>query len=91
MADEVLELAYSAVTAALKEQDGTLSSLRNRATALLSAAAVGTSFAAAVGLLNLDPARGSVFPAWSGWLLLVLIVLIGISVMMVLWPISERV
>jgi hypothetical protein len=87
VANEVLELAYNAVTAALKEQDGTLSGLRNRATALLSAAAVGTSFAAAVGLLNLDPARGAVFPAWSGWTLLVLIVLIGASVMTILWPI----
>jgi hypothetical protein len=88
MADEVLELAYNAATAALREQDATLTSLRNRGTALLSAAAVGTTFAAAVGLLNVDPGRGPVFPLWSGWMLLVLIAVIGVSVMTVLWPAS---
>src|SRR4051794_3473473 len=49
--NEVIKLAYEEARAALKEQDATLSNIRNRATGLLAAAAVGTSFAAAVGLL----------------------------------------
>ena len=52
MANEVIKLAYEEVrAAALKEQDATLSNIRDRATGLLAAAAVGTSFAASVGLL----------------------------------------
>src|SRR3954452_3505216 len=64
--NEVIKLAYEEARAALKEQDATLSNIRNRATGLLAAAAVGTSFAAAVGLLNTDPARGTVLPIWAG-------------------------
>ncbi|MGK5112741.1 MULTISPECIES: hypothetical protein [unclassified Geodermatophilus] len=86
MTDEVAQLAYGEARAALREQDATLANLRNRATALLAAAAVGTSFAAAVGLLNTDPDRGRVFPLWAGWTLLVLVVLVGAGVMVVLWP-----
>ena len=51
MANEVIKLAYEEARAALKEQDATLSNIRDRATGLLAAAAVGTSFAASVGLL----------------------------------------
>jgi hypothetical protein len=53
-------LAYEEARAALREQDATLGSVRNRATGLLAAAAVGTSIAASVGLLNTDPGRGHV-------------------------------
>jgi len=62
MANEVIKLAYEEARAGLKEQDSTLSNIRNRATGLLAAAAVATSFAAAVGLLNTDPGRGAVLP-----------------------------
>lgn len=89
MADEVVRLAYDEARAALREQDATLGNVRNRATALLAAAAVGTSVAATLGLLNTDPDRGRVFPAWAGWLLLLLVVAVGTGVMAVLWPVPE--
>jgi hypothetical protein len=85
-ADEVLKLAYEEARAALREQDATLGSVRNRATGLLGAAAVGTSIAAAVGLLNTDPQRGHLLPGWATWSLLALVVVLGAGVMVVLWP-----
>jgi hypothetical protein len=89
MADDLTQLAYDEARAALREQDATLANVRNRATALLAAAAVGTSFSATAGLLNVDPGRGDVFPAWAGWVLLSLVALIGAGVMVVLWPASH--
>src|SRR4051794_1827093 len=86
MADEVTRLAYDEARTALREQDATLGNVRNRATALLAAAAVGTSFSATAGLLNTDPSRGFTFPKWAAWSLLVVIALIAIGVMAVLWP-----
>ncbi len=87
MASEVIRLAYDEARTALREQDTTLANVRNRATALLAAAAVGTSFSATAGLLNTDPGRGHAFPEWAAWALLVVIVLIAIGVMGVLWPV----
>ncbi|MGQ0778029.1 MAG: hypothetical protein ACT4NY_27065 [Pseudonocardiales bacterium] len=86
MPDDVLTLAYDSALNALREQDSTISNLRNRATGLLAAAAVGTSFTTALGLLNTDPDRGAIFPPWAGWTVVGLVALIGISVMVVLWP-----
>jgi hypothetical protein len=87
--NEVIKLAYEEARAALKEQDATLSNIRNRATGLLAAAAVGTSFTATIGLLRTDPAKGVVLPHWAGWTLIALVVLIGSGVMAVLWPSSS--
>ncbi|TYP86881.1 hypothetical protein [Blastococcus xanthinilyticus] len=86
MAGELTQLAYDEARAALREQDATLTSVRNRATGLLGAAAVATSFSTTVGLLNVDPARGGVLPTWAGWVLLFSVALIGVGVMVVLWP-----
>jgi hypothetical protein len=86
VADDVVRLAYDEARAALREQDATLSSVRNRATGLLAAAVVGTSLSASVGLLNLDADRGRPFPEWAGWTLLATVVLISAGVMVVLWP-----
>src|SRR5688500_3313215 len=85
-ADEIVRLAYDEARAALREQDATLANLRNRASALLAAAAVGTSFAATVGLLNVDPKRGDALPLWAGWILLSSVALVGVGVLVVLWP-----
>lgn len=82
----VIKLAYDEARAALGEQDDTLANVRNRATGLLAAAAVGTSFSATAGLLNTDPARGEVFPVWGAWLLLAMLVGIALGVTVVLWP-----
>jgi hypothetical protein len=87
--NEVIKLAFEEARAALKEQDATLGNLRNRATGLLAAASVGTSFAASVGFVNTDPSKGPVFPQWAGWTLLPLTVLIGGAVMAILWPASR--
>src|SRR4051794_15910944 len=88
MADEVTRLAYDEARAALREQDTSLANVRNRATALLAAAAIGTSFSATAGLLNTDPSRGRIFPLWAAWALLVAVALIATGVMVVLWPAS---
>jgi hypothetical protein len=85
----VLQLAYNEARAALREQDATLSNVRNRATGLLAAAVVGTSFSATAGLLNIDPGRGRTFPEWAAWALLVVIILVAVGVMAVLWPMGE--
>jgi hypothetical protein len=87
MAGEVIRLAYDEARSALREQDTTLSNVRNRATALLAAAAVGTSFSATAGLLNTDRGRGQVFPEWAAWALLASVILMAIGVMGVLWPV----
>jgi hypothetical protein len=88
-ANPVLDLAYDAARAALHEQDTTLANVRNRAAGLLSTSTVATTVAAAVGLLNNDPARGAVFPAWAGWILLLGLIIVGIGVMAVLWPVAH--
>ncbi len=85
----VVKLAFEEARAALKEQDATLGNLRNRATGLLAAVSVGTSFAASVGFLNTDPTKGAVFPQRAGWTLLPLTLLIGGGVMTILWPAKE--
>ena len=87
--EEVLKLAYEAVIEMLKQQDSTLGNLRTRATGLLGAAAIGTSFAASVGLYKAEPNDPNVLPPWAGWSLLALTVVIGGTVMFALWPITD--
>lgn len=90
MADDgVLTLAYDAALAALVQQETALKSIGNRATGLLSASTVGASLATAVGVLNIDPANGSVLGAWWGWALLMLVLLIGATSIAVVWPTSN--
>lgn len=86
--NEVLKLAYDAVRGSLQQQDTTLANLRNRATGLIAAAAVGTSVAAGVGLFR-PTTSGGQLPVWAGWTLLILTILIGVSVLLALWPIRE--
>jgi hypothetical protein len=45
MSNDVIRLAYEKARAALKEQDATLSNVRNRANSLLAAATLSTSLA----------------------------------------------
>ncbi len=88
MANEILRLAYQAACETLAQQDSTLGNLRTRATGLLAAAAVGTSFATSVGLYKAEPGA-STLPTWAGWSLLVFTIVIGASVMIALWPATE--
>ena len=85
MANEVLKLAYEAALVALQQQDTSLGSIRNRATGLLAAAAVGTSIATGVGLYKVEPGA-TTLPGWAGWTLLLLTVAVGGSVMYTLLP-----
>ncbi|HZC70119.1 MAG TPA: hypothetical protein VE442_05460 [Jatrophihabitans sp.] len=82
----MLKLAFDEARAALADERDRLASVRNRATGLLAAAAVGTSFATTAGLLNADSSHGNVFPAWGAWLLLGVLSLITYGVLVVLWP-----
>lgn len=84
--DKRLELAYAACQQTLTMQDGTLGNLRTRANNLLAAAALFTSFSTGVGLINNDPTKGSVFPHAAALALIVIVALLGVSVLIVLWP-----
>lgn len=88
-ADERLELAYNAVLATLARQDATLTTLRNRAAAILSVAALLTSFSAGVGLVQSDRTKPHPFPTWAGYTLIGLIVAMAIATLVVLWPVGE--
>ena len=84
----IVELAYAAAIKSVELQDGTLGNLRNRATALLSAATVAATFAGALGLFSNDPSKGPELPAWSQWVLLVLLVAVGSLCLAVMWPVT---
>lgn len=84
--DAVLELADDAAVSALERQDDTLGALRNRATGLLSAATVATTFSAGVGLLDADTGGGRALPQWSQWSLLVLLLATAGFCISVMWP-----
>src|ERR1700722_3746323 len=84
--DERLQIAYDAGAKFLAQQDTTVSNLRNRTTALLSSAAVATSFAAGLGLINTDPTKGAVFPHWAAYAMLGLLIGIGSLSLFILWP-----
>jgi hypothetical protein len=85
--DPGLQMAYAAIVESLKAQDHTLAGLRNRATGVLSTAALAASFAAGVGLINTDATAGAVFPRWASLALLATLIAIGVFDSLVLWPI----
>jgi uncharacterized membrane protein YidH (DUF202 family) len=85
--DNRLVLAYDAATNALKSQDGTFGNIRTRASTVLATAALLTSFAAGLGLINTDRAKGAVLPVPAAWLLLALLLLVGGLVLFVQWPV----
>lgn len=89
MANEVLKLAYDTASTTLRDQDATLAGLRNRATGLLGAVAIGTSFAAGVGLFKAEPGSTTTLPNWVGWLLFAMVIFIGASVTVTLWPTTD--
>jgi hypothetical protein len=86
--DARLKLEYEAARELLKMQDATLANVRSRATNVLSTAALLTSIAVGVGLINTDPKRGATFPAEAGWALLAMTVGIGMLVLYVHWPVN---
>ncbi|MFE9800827.1 hypothetical protein ACFYP6_18485 [Streptomyces goshikiensis] len=85
-ADEGYKLAYDTAVDLLKTQTATLDTLRTRAAGLLSVAALVTTFASGVGLLNADPSKGATLARWAPWSLFGVLFSIGCLVIFVLFP-----
>jgi hypothetical protein len=90
LTEKVLEIAYDAASEALKQQDDTLANIRNRATTVLSSASIAVTFAAAVGAIGSDTKLARQYSGATGLILLSVLVVLGIAVMYVLWPVSFR-
>jgi hypothetical protein len=86
--DTRLELAYDAAQKYLAVQDTTLGNVRTRANTLLATAALFTTFSAGVGLIHTDSSKGAELSAIKGLILLLTVVVLGVCVIIVLWPIS---
>lgn len=80
--DERLEIAYEAARNSLMMQDQTLGNLRNRATSVLSTAALFTSFSTGIGLIGGSHALSGA----KGIALLIVVIAIGFFVLSALWP-----
>lgn len=87
--DKRLELAYTAAQDTLNLQDATLTNTRTRANNLLATTALFISFSAGVGLINTDPAKGAVFCPFVAVVLLLVVVALGASVLIVVWPAKD--
>jgi molybdopterin-guanine dinucleotide biosynthesis protein A len=87
--DTRLILAYDAAQQTLSMQDTTLANLRTRANTLLATGALFTSFSAALGLINADPSKGTVFSPWKALVLLAVLGLLGVCVLTVLWTVDD--
>jgi len=87
--EDRLQLAYTAAINQLARQNATLQNLRNRTMALLTVAALATSFSTGVGLINTSHSNGNIFPEWAAYLLLGLVVVIGTLCVYVLWPLKK--
>lgn len=87
--DKRLELAYDAAEKKLAMQDATLGHIRMRANNLLATAALFTSFSAGVGLINTDRSKGPVLSPCAGAVLLAVVILLGLSALVAIWPVKE--
>lgn len=87
--DSRLELAYDALVRRLAQQDTTLGNLRTRASNLLVAAALLTSFSAGLGLLASTEETEQQVARGTSVVLLGLLVLLGVIVMRVHWPLQR--
>ena len=79
-------LAFNEAQRALDHQSETLGNLRDRSAALLSTATLLSGFASGLGLINTDPDKGNVFPAWLALVVVALILAIGLCALLVLVP-----
>ncbi|WP_333738128.1 hypothetical protein [Streptomyces sp. IBSBF 2806] len=84
MGDPRLELAYKSLESELKVQTDTLAAFRNRATTLLSVAAIVATLSTGVGLTN--PTATEPLPGWAPWFLLGIFAAVAVACMSVLWP-----
>ena len=83
-----IKLAYDAAVNELTREDTTLGNLRNRSNAVLTIAALITSFAAGIGFIQIDPAKGTTFPNWAAIALLAILAVIVALNVVVMWPID---
>ncbi|HXR74194.1 hypothetical protein [Actinocrinis sp.] len=83
-----MKLAYDAAVNELTREDTTLGNLRNRSNTVLTIAALITSFAAGIGFIQIDPAKGTTFPNWAAIALLVILGVIVALNVVVMWPID---
>ncbi len=86
MTDSCLELAYDAAQSTLAQQNGTIGSIRDRATSLFTAAALAVSFTGAIGLVSGDGDVTRSYPLWASVALLVVLTLMATAVMAIQWP-----
>jgi hypothetical protein len=84
--EDLIDLAYEAAKDKLASQTSAFESLRTRAAAVLSVAALVTSFSAGLGLVNTDPTQGRLLPQWAQWTLLGILLAIGLCAFIVLLP-----
>jgi hypothetical protein len=82
----LVDLAFTAAKDKLSSQTSAFESLRTRAAAILSVAALVTSFSAGLGLVDTSPAQGRLLPAWAQWTLLGILLAIGLCAFVVLLP-----
>jgi hypothetical protein len=87
--DDVVKIAYEAISSSLEHDTSTTESLRSRATAVLSAATVMTAF-----VIGLDYHVGKSnsplsFPTWAVFSLTAVLAIISICSVRILWPIHE--
>lgn len=87
--DTAISLAYEAGVNGLRQQDTTLSNLRNRATGLFSTAALVTAIAGGLGLVLSASADGPEFPTWAVLALLIILLVIGVLFVLLQWPIKN--
>jgi hypothetical protein len=87
--DTLHVLAYNAAVDVLKQQDGTLSSTRNRASGLLATAVLAASFSTSVGLLGTGLTGNKPIAHQYAWVLLATVISIGIVSSIVAWPVHR--
>jgi hypothetical protein len=84
--DKRLELAYEAAQKSISADDTNLGNLRTRANNLLGSAALFTSFATGVGLINTNRNNGDVLSPAKGIPMLIVVIALGLCALYVLWP-----
>lgn len=89
MADKRFEIASDAGVATLKRQGDTLNSLRNRASAVLSVAALVISVGGGIGFIKTGASHHAALPRWAGFSMLAVVISIGILAVAVQWPVRR--
>lgn len=81
--------AYDSVLRKLTRQDQSLSNLRNRATGILTIAALITSFATGLGFFKSNSSNVPVFPNWARWTLLAILLFMILLHLVISLPVKR--